>query len=434
MVMGLALLVTAPWLGWGMAASAGEAALLVGMLDLRQNPLDRLRTMAVGTAMLTVTTLVARELSPWPLTVVAVLTLIAFGEGAGIAVHRDAPVLLQLNGIVAATALLEPQPRMHAWQAALVVLLAGGTQTLVSALFATRRHVIREVEIAASAMDDVGAFLRAVATSFTPDADRLHGVATADAMERAIGSLSTAQSAIDASDLASSPLMLLRRALFAADQLRVEGQALILRPLGPTPADTGSAVRTGRLSLVADLLHHGALALGHRVGKPDPEAARFRATLAEFSAGSAPAYDDPARTFAAAVQALLEAEKWPRTRPSTRDERHRRIQAALRPRGLPFRFGIRIAIASLAAGLVGYAGDLTHASWSINACLSVLRPDGGGLLTRFVLRATATAAAAAGVVLEAVLVGGNRATLASWRSLSPTSCSRSGPPTTASTA
>ena len=89
------------------------------------------------------------------------------------------------NGIVAATALLEPQPQASAWKAALVVLVAGGAQALVSALYATWRHVVREVEIAASAIDRVSAFLRSAAEGLNGGLEQ----ATERATEQAIASL-----------------------------------------------------------------------------------------------------------------------------------------------------------------------------------------------------------------------------------------------------
>ncbi len=383
-VMGLAVLVVEPWLGWTLAASAGVAALLVGMLDLRQNPRNRLHTMAVGTATLTVTTFLTRELSPWPAAVIALLALIAYGEGAGVAVHRDAPVLLQLNAIVAATALLEPQPRSDAWQAALVVLVAGSVQSLASALYAARRHVVREIDVAASAMHNVGEFLRAAAATTPSDVD--------SAMERAARSLSSAQHAIAVSGLPPDSLTLLRRALFAVDQVRAQGQALVLRartvPAPATATDDELALSTQRMRDAGDLLCRGADALRGRRGKRDQAWALLQQTLDGLHPADASRLADPVRPFSGSVK------------------------AALQPGGVPFRFGVRIALAALVAGLIGSVGDLTHASWSVNASLSVLRPDAGGLLTRFILRASATALAAGGVVLEVVLVQGNRPGLA----------------------
>jgi uncharacterized membrane protein YccC len=396
--MGLSIVVVEPWLGWQSASAAGIAALLVGILDQRRNPAERLRTMGIGTVMLAVTTLVSRELSPWPLAVVALLALIAFAEGAGIAVHRDAPVVLQLNGIVVATALLEPEPQAGAAQAALVVLAAGAAQALVSWFAALRLRVIREFDFTASAMRDVSAYLRRLAD---PANDPRSPVVAA-ALERSRRSLSAAQRAVAVSDLAPETLALLQKLLFASDQMRVEGLGFVVTPGAEQPVATeASAQVRRRFDDLSRLLAQAANALRHKSGGSDVEQA-----VAAYPAR------DPAGAFGAAVRELLEANVWRRRSAAVPGARRAKVRSAIRPGGQPFLYGVRIAVASLAAGLIGSTVNLVHASWSVNAALSVLRPDGGGVVTRFVLRGGATALAAVVVVAEVAALSGNRYALA----------------------
>jgi uncharacterized membrane protein YccC len=412
LVVGILMTTAGAAFGAATAASAGIAGLLVGIADLRQNPGARFRTMAAATVTMAVTTLITHLVSPWPSAIVVGLGVIAFGEGSSIAVHQDLPLVLQLNGIIVATALLTPEPTTSGPRAALVVLVAGGVQCAASALFAARRKVVREVEIVASTVEDVGAFLRALAS----DADWSPDSAVSARAERALQSMSAAEDVLTASDLGVLERDRLREVLLASDRLRLEGRRVLTEAGVSSRSDSGEG-RAGRLAALACILGTGAEVL-----RSGPEGLPERVGLSWLSARTASgvgfeqnvsdATDRSEATavsaFLSAVDAVADSRRWVRVRTIDGRDRTLRFKEALHPSGMPARFGLRLAGAALSAGLVGAQVGLTRAAWSVNACLSVLRPGGGPTTVRVVLRAAGNVLASVIVIVEAALLGGSR--------------------------
>ena len=356
LVMAVAMVVAWILVGSAQAVEAGVAALLVGILDLRQPFRPRLWTMAIGTLSLAGTTLFTETFGFLPGVIGVLLVAIAFTEGAGIAVHRDVPVVMQLNGIIVATALLEPRSAVGGVSAALVVLAAGSVQTVASALDSWRVRGRHEAEVTAKAVEEVASALRQAATG-----DRRGALA----LERSARTMTAAQRTVTDGGSSATGLVELGRTLQIVDRLRVAGMAIVL---GGGPVDETDVLR---LTQLADAVDRQVVGLGIRPVHADVSARR---SSAEHDSGGVV-------------------------------RRRRTVRHALRPGALAFRFGIRLAVAALLAAAVGATAGLVHASWAVTACLSVLRPDGGPTLGRIGLRAVATSAAALVVVGEAALLG-----------------------------
>jgi hypothetical protein len=403
-VMAVAMVVA--WVAFGVAAaiSASVAALLVGLLDRRQSPPARFRTMMVGTVLLTGITLVTRALSPWPVVILAVLVVIAFAEGVSIAVHRDAPLVMQLSGIVVATSLLEPQAPATAVAAAGAVLLAGSAQTVAATAAAYFTRAVLEVEVTAAAIASLAGAIRMVAAATSTAAGAPPSGDPAAALEHAARALSAAQRKVLDSDLSDPERDLLDRALFAADRMRIDATATLIER---RDADPGGRSRqddpSGHMARLADVLDAGCRAL-RGAGAPAVDAAgRDRA---------GPDADDPIVAFDAAVAGVVAVGRWHRVATRPPGDRRRALRNGLQVGAVPFRFGSRIAVAATASGLIGVVAGLVHGSWAVNAVLSVLRPDGGATLPRLVRRAGGTTIGALVVVIEATLIGDSRGALA----------------------
>ena len=352
-------------LGPTVAVSASVASLLIGMLDRRQSPPARFRTMLSGTVLLAVATLVTHRLSPWPLAIVGLLVVVAFAEGSGIAVHPDVPLVMQLTGIVVATALLEPQAPGAAGTATLAVLAAGTAQTVVSTLAAASDRSVVEVEATVAAIDSIASATRRVAELA---AAAPVGSPALAAVEHAARAVSAAQRRLRDSDLDPNEQALLDGALFAADRMRIDAMAVLLQLTDAEPGQrdpTGAA--SARLSGLSDLLDAGGRALRDRrpLAGGDPRALEpDRAT---------PTAVDPAAGFISAVNAVAAVEGWQRVSARQRGVLRQRIRFG----PVPLRFGARLSLAALVSAIVGATAGLVHGSWTINAGLSVLRPDGG---------------------------------------------------------
>ncbi len=397
------------WLVAGVAAavSASVAALLVGILDRRQSAPARFRTMLAGTLLLTVTTLVTRELSPWPVAILALLVGIAFAEGVGIAVHRDAPVVLQFSAIVVATALLEPQDPSTAIVAATTVFLAGTAQTAVAAVAAYGSRTVLEVEVTAAALDRLAQAIRIVVAAAGTARDEPVAVEAATAMEHAARELSAAQRKVLGSDLRDPERTLLDRALFAADRMRMDATATLIERTGEDPAPPERrGDGPGRVARLPDVLDAGCRAL---------RGASATGDAAATAAGRDPAKadaDDPVVAFDAAVVAIVAVGHWRRASPRPSGAWRHALRNGLQTGSVPFRFGVRIAVAATVSGLIGASAGLVHGSWAVNAGLSVLRPDGGATLPRLVRRAVGTTIGALIVFVEATLIGESHVALA----------------------
>ena len=390
----MAATLTVAWnvFGPSIAVSASVASLLVGILDRGQSTAVRFRTMSSGTVLLAVTTLITHRLSPWPVAIVGLLILVAFAEGAGIAVHPDAPLVMQLTGFVVATALLEPEAPGAAFTATLAVLAAGAAQTVVSTLVASSARSVLELEVTADAVARVAVATRSVATLaalFPVESE------AAAAMEDASRSLSSAQRRLRVSDLDPAERSLLDAALFAADRMRIDAMAVLFQQTEPDPARREAPGEASvRLRGLSEVLDAGSRALRARTPlsgpllEPDPVALDAA---------------DPVAAFTTAIAGIVAVRHWRRqpTRHAGRGDLAQRIRIG----AVPLRFGVRLSLASLISAGVGAAAGLVHGSWTINAGLSVLRPDGGATLPRLLLRSGATTIAALVVVLEAIVVG-----------------------------
>lgn len=405
----MAVAMAASWLAFGVAAaiSASVAALLVGILDRRQSAPVRFRTMMAGTLLLTLTTFVTRELSPWPVAILALLVGIAFAEGVGITVHRDAPVVLQFSAIVVATALLEPPAPSSAIVAATTVFLAGAAQTAVATVAAYGSRTVLEVEATAAALERLAPAIRMVVAASGAAEDEPVTVEAAAAMEHAARALSAAERKVLGSDLSDPERALLDRVLVAADRMRMDATATLIEHAGEDP---GSPERRGdgrwNVARLPDVLEAGCRALRGSTTVVDDAATAVDRDPAGTDA------DDPAVAFEAAVAAIDAVGRWRRspTRPSG-DWRHA-LRNGLQIGSVPSRFGVRIASAAAVSGLIGASVGLVHGSWAVNAGLSVLRPDGGATLPRLVRRAVGTTIGALVVFVVATLIGESRVALA----------------------
>jgi hypothetical protein len=406
-VMAAAMVVA--WLVSGVAAaiSASVAALLIGLLDRRQSPPARFRTMMAGTLLLTVSTLVARTLGPWPVAVLVLLVGIAFAEGVGIAVHRDAPLVMQLSGIVVATALLEPQDPASAVAAAVTVLLAGSAQTAVGTAAAYRARTVLEVEVSAAAIDHLARAIRIVAAVAGSAETTTMASEAATAMEQAARALSAAQRKVLGSDLSTPERDLLDQALFAADRMRIDARATLIECTGSDPGRRRLWLDASeRLLRLADVLDAGCKAVRGTAATVDDTI-----TSAGTDAAS-PEAEDPVLAFNTAVAGIVAVGRWRRVSTRPPGEQRRALRHGLQIGAVPFRFGSRLAVAASVSGLVGAAAGLVHGSWTINAGLSVLRPDGGATLPRLVRRAGGTTIGALIVLVEATVIGQSRVALA----------------------
>jgi uncharacterized membrane protein YccC len=210
------------------------------------------------------------------------------------------------------------------------------------------------------------------------------------------------------SDLATYRVELLTVALWAAEQARLAGRVLsVSGSMSPRePAAEAADRRT--LAGTARTLELGAETLT-RQGAARQEAAEallgigtdgwfteahLRPVLADFQAS--------------VIQLALETPQ--RVAPDRPGFQVRLAQArvALKPGSLPFRFGVRIAIASSASMALAVTLGLVRASWAGNAALSIFRPDTGGTLARIILRAAGASLAAALVVVLALMSTQNR--------------------------
>jgi hypothetical protein len=394
------------WLGSAAATSAGIAALFIGVMDRQKSPRLTVRVMGVGTVAMAATHLVADSLAPWPLTVLLILVVIAFAEGASLAMHPDAPQVLHYCGTIAATALVVRPEAGGAALNTVVVLLAGGLQTLATALAWRFIPTVREDEAVAAQVALVADSLAALAA--TADL-RAPDPSARSLAERAARQATAVQRVVARSDLATYRVELLTVVLWATEQARLAGRAASVVGSVAGGRDGGGAGEARRqLSATAATLRLGAGALAARGPARESaveallsttesqwfQAAPLRPALADFQSSVLQLVrEDPERV----APARAGAEEW-----------RRRVRVAVTPGSLSFRLGLRIAVAAAAAMAVALGLGLVRASWAGNAALSIFRPDTGGTLPRIVLRAAGASAAAGVVVALALASGPNR--------------------------
>jgi hypothetical protein len=391
------------------------AALLIGFLDRQQSPRATLRLMMVGTVAMALTHLVADSIAGWSLAVLAILVLIAFIEGASIAVHPDAPMVAHFCGTIAATAIIEGPTPGRALQATVAVLVAGAGQILATALSVRFSGQIREFTLVATEIDEIAEALAAMASGPNPvDPDR-RAQAVMDAAAR---HMTTTRRALLRSDLEQRVVELLALVLWAAERVRLEAKALVqAHSAGALPPDVDPGELAPQLRGARATLTRAADALRGKGATRDTALADLLLTTPDRwlrADHMAPALADlVAGTVAVCqerpVRGPGQATGW--------REWAARSRAAVTRGSLSFLLGRRIALAVLAAMLAATGLGLSHASWASNSVLSVFRPDAGATLSRIAARTIAVTAAGVVVVVVAAAAGGDRAWLFSMVAL-----------------
>lgn len=401
------------WQGIEAAANVGMAALLVGLLDRQQSPRIVARTMSVGTVVMAVTSYVAHSLGSSSLVVLIMFATIAFWEGASIVLNRDAPIILHFAGLQAATVILDPGTSTPAVTAALTVLAAGAAQTLTTVVSAYLTPAIREVERTAAELAVVAASLRRVAN--LPDPAALTVESEAES-ETALRQMSETQRYVAGSDLDPAERERLGQVLWSADRLRLEAKAYALaRSTGRDPDSIDREAVRQDLGTAVGALESCAAALRARQADRDGAAGELRTELGPAGGqGSGPAtgsdFDQLTRTLANSVVEFLRIPHG-RGRPESRSRLLTHLKSTVKPGSLPFRLGIRLAVAAVLCVLVGAFAGLAHASWIVTSVLAVFRPDSSATLTRLVLRAVGVSVGAFLIVAIAWIPFDTRAIL-----------------------
>lgn len=404
------------WAAWQLAGpevatSTGMAALLLGFLDRQQSPRVTVRVMIAGTFAVAATQFVATMLSPWLVLVVILLVTIAFAEGASVALHPDAPIVLHFCGTIAATAAVAGPHPGDAGRAAAAVLIAGAAQTAATAASARLVPHVREVLQVADEVELVARALRALAGE--TDLSAPTGITDSE-LDRAARSMTSTERVLARSDLSPYLAALLGQILHAAEQVRLEAKSIAsAHPTVELPnplAIDHEAVRR-ELDATADTLMLAVNTLRATRRDRDGMAEALLATPSSAWFSSPELLPALADLVSGVVQVGLEQPERVPPAANPPGTQLARVRAAVSPGSLSFRLGGRIAVGALAAMGAAAAIGLTHASWASNAVLSIFRPDGGATLPRIALRGFAVSAAAVVVVLTAYATHDNRAWL-----------------------
>lgn len=390
---------------WGPAAAAhaASAALLVGLLDKGRSPRETWRVMATATGLFALIIMITGLLHGASFAMLMLMALLAFASGVSVGVDIRAPQVFVFGALLAAAYLGEPfGPRDALWSAMLVVG-AGGAQTLVSWLAAP---VVRDLPERKKTI----AALLAVA-----DLTEQIGIAGPSAQARvqsASKAMGAAEDFVSRSDLSGAHRKNYSLLLGDADLLRLEARAFAARELMGVLVP-GDPLTRETFATATNVLRLAAQAI-RRFGQ---SSARDELGLVVTAVHDHPPTGQLSRvgqfvhdttiSMGERVAAILADPDVHRSARSNKQPLRVRVIDSLNWRSLPFKHGARMAAAATTGELVSLAVGLPHGSWVAVTAMMLLRPDVGPTAPRIVMRAVGTTIGAALVLLVAWLCGGS---------------------------
>lgn len=353
------------------------AAMLVGLLDRNGSVRQIWHTMAIGSVMLALMTLIASIWSDHDLSLILIMGLLAFAGGVSTGVNPRAPTVFIYSALITASAIIAPVPHNKMWISAICVLLAGAAQALATALSAPIIGYMPERKALADAMNVIGD--QFIGLSMDPEAAIVN-------QSRATSALAQAEAKMAETDIAPDVRRRYSSILSTVDLLNREVRGQIARyKSGTSYSDDeytlGVFKQTGialKAAAKAEITRH-----------PQQELKELDAALDQVelldphtNTGTSHLITNTLKDLPSQIRANADDPQIYRAHRTRSHSLKRRILASMSWRSVPLKHGSRMAIAAVLGMLLAQLAGLPQGSWVAVTLIMVLRPDNGPTTTR----------------------------------------------------